>query len=572
MDDLELVASANHNAGGKDGERIRLVLHEQGSSGRHDWLATARTCCGGKLSAPSMMALPLALLALTAGLMSLLAPCGASSLLAPFAFGRCGGTRLSAALPPPTPPQALQPAPGQGSRTASPPAAAISSAHVPSSPLPSPPLPIPPPPAPMGPPDRWAQPSQQSLARLQAEPGLAQQEPSLLSEYVAAPWLLPPGAAARLPYHGVHDLDALLAMRAAPAGGFGRAVVLLAFDKVYGVMVQNCIYTLAKLGGAANYLLFAWTPADLAACAALHLPCADASTLLPAPLDHQADSVFGSHDFNAIQWLKALVTLRALRAGLVVMLSDGDVAYVAKPVWRTFHTLLSASSADGVFQGTGSLVAPLNTGTYVIRPTPGGIEAIRRWAGMASSTFSEQDGMARIHHKAYESCTRVEECRQKRSQMRSGGPPALFQWFPSAQSVVSGEPSNCALARPEFAHRIDPCAWFVLLLHPVCTGRPGKPLALHWQDMWLIDDAEPGQQKGCVPWNASDPRAAEQAVPACQPLSWRQPAAEDHLRWCQADLALVPSLAAPPRKPGSTVRTVHEGAARAAPLQPGKPP
>lgn len=36
------------------------------------------------------------------------------------------------------------------------------------------------------------------------------------------------------------DLDCLLALTAAPAGGFGRSVVLLEFNQAYGVMTQNC--------------------------------------------------------------------------------------------------------------------------------------------------------------------------------------------------------------------------------------------------------------------------------------------------------------------------------------------
>lgn len=118
-------------------------------------------------------------------------------------------------------------------------------------------------------------------------------------------------------------------------------------------MVQNCVYTLAKLGGATNYLVFTWTASDLAACSALNLPCADVTALLEAPLQLLSDSVFGTRDFNLVQWLKVEVTLRALRAGHVTMLTDADVAYVAKPVWPAFARLLNLSSADGVFQGTG---------------------------------------------------------------------------------------------------------------------------------------------------------------------------------------------------------------------------
>ena len=77
------------------------------------------------------------------------------------------------------------------------------------------------------------------LLAVQADAALVQREPALLTEFEAAPWLLPAGTKS-LPYAGIHDLDRLLAMRAAPAGGHDKTVALLAFGKNFAELFQNC--------------------------------------------------------------------------------------------------------------------------------------------------------------------------------------------------------------------------------------------------------------------------------------------------------------------------------------------
>lgn len=72
----------------------------------------------------------------------------------------------------------------------------------------------------------------------QANAELVGSDPAVAEEFAAAPWLLPPRTPA-LPYAGVHDLDALLALRSRPAGRWGGSVTVLLFSKPYAVMVQN---------------------------------------------------------------------------------------------------------------------------------------------------------------------------------------------------------------------------------------------------------------------------------------------------------------------------------------------
>ena len=58
------------------------------------------------------------------------------------------------------------------------------------------------------------------------------------------------------------------------------------------------VYSMVKFGGVRNYIVAAWDPGDLAACADLNLPCADVAAFLPEPMDRSRDAgLTGSHDY-----------------------------------------------------------------------------------------------------------------------------------------------------------------------------------------------------------------------------------------------------------------------------------
>ena len=188
-------------------------------------------------------------------------------------------------------------------------------------------------------------------AWLQADPGLAERDASLVAEFEAAPWLLPPRTKA-LSYAGVHNLDELATLRATSQGNLTKTVSLLTFSKRVAVMTQNtsewphrprmprcrgpdhllcarpatplyvysrasssgcsgaaaaapsypappvrAVYSMVKFGGVRNYIVGTWSPGDLEACADLNLPCADIGAFLAEPMD----AAFGSlstHDYN----------------------------------------------------------------------------------------------------------------------------------------------------------------------------------------------------------------------------------------------------------------------------------
>ena len=163
----------------------------------------------------------------------------------------------------------------------------------------------------------------------------------LASQFVEAPWLLPPNCSG-LPYAGEHNFDALLALRGGPVGGYEKGVVLMPFDSSQerrgdapvrlaqnasepaeeGGAIGGCpalldaahaaipqqlqlmpevfslpnpsalhanppvaVYSMVRMAGVTNYLLFAWTNTSLADCETFNLPCANIRPLLLEPID-----------------------------------------------------------------------------------------------------------------------------------------------------------------------------------------------------------------------------------------------------------------------------------------------
>jgi hypothetical protein len=77
-----------------------------------------------------------------------------------------------------------------------------------------------------------------SLEMLQADPSLLERDASVLAEFQAAPWLLPPRTKA-LNYAGVHQLAMLAELRSKPIGNLMRTVVVMLFSKNVSVIAQN---------------------------------------------------------------------------------------------------------------------------------------------------------------------------------------------------------------------------------------------------------------------------------------------------------------------------------------------
>ena len=195
-------------------------------------------------------------------------------------------------------------------------------------------------------------------ASLQADPSLPERDASIVAEFEAAPWLLPPRTKA-LTYTGVHNLGQLLELRATPFGKHPKTMTLLTLNKQFAVMTQNtsgcaapaparscprlacrraaastapplppcnlaAVYSMVKFGGVRNYIVATWDPGDLAACADLNLPCADVTRFLPEPMNRAQDAgAFGSHDYLVVCWLRSFLLTHLLRQGFVVFSTGG---------------------------------------------------------------------------------------------------------------------------------------------------------------------------------------------------------------------------------------------------------
>ncbi|KAL4856646.1 hypothetical protein ACK3TF_003070 [Chlorella vulgaris] len=201
-------------------------------------------------------------------------------------------------------------------------------------------------------------PSRVTFERIQADPTLPERDASVLAEFEAAPWLLPPRTKA-LKYTGVHQLDTLAELRSTPFGNVTKTITLLIFSAKYAAMTQNGVYSMVKFGGVRNYIVATWDPDDLQACADLNLPCADVTSFLPETMDKGPDAgAFGTHDFLVIAWHRPAVLAHLLKLGYAVLTTDSDIVYLLKPVWASYMAYLEQGEADAAFQseGPGDLV------------------------------------------------------------------------------------------------------------------------------------------------------------------------------------------------------------------------
>lgn len=384
---------------------------------------------------------------------------------------------------------------------------------------------------------RFAIPSRESYDNLQAAPELITSNSELLAEFRAAPWLLPKRTAA-LPYAGITDFAKLVEMRAGEVDGYsaGKAIsvtysnFLDAFDTE---CIQNYIYGLVKFASASNYIVAFWTDSGREVCQDLNLPCADIRPLLEArklPLEKVVNHV--------IPWVKPIMSEELLARGYAVHMSDSDIGYAAKPLWRSYMTILHDPQADASFQNEEIGMGPINTGNFVVLPTPGGKSFIARWlddlAEFAAHDINDQVYIVDRMPKAevFRLCRNRQQCYRMLDEDKKEnrtGTLAIIRTYQPAYWSYSGH-DFCAMDQP-WAPSLDLCDWTLLYLHATCTSRDGKIKLLKAQNLWFMDADEAGR---C-------PRVEGATLPgavSCKPLVWRLPKYELPITQCAADLAL----------------------------------
>ncbi|KAL4447611.1 hypothetical protein ABPG75_004830 [Micractinium tetrahymenae] len=238
--------------------------------------------------------------------------------------------------------------------------------------------------------------------------------------------------------------------------------------------------------------------------------------------------------FAAASWLKPALALRALQLGAAVMVADTDVAYAPKPLWASYLAFLEQAGADGAFMQE----LPLNTGQFVLLPTPGALAFAAAWNASAPAALGSSPPLA--DQKALEAAARepgasalgssfvqcsvlcgcIKAAFERKRRGREGA-YAVLRHYMAPHFMYTYR--RCTIGDPLWAPRVDPCDWAVLYLHPVCaSGAAAKERLLRLQGFWFMDS-----EQGCAPQ-----RGAASGVPACVPLQWRLPQAEAAFTSC----------------------------------------
>ncbi|GAB4814653.1 hypothetical protein N2152v2_001699 [Parachlorella kessleri] len=392
-------------------------------------------------------------------------------------------------------------------------------------------------------------------SRVHSNPALLQ-TPANLTPFLAAPWLLPPGSEKLLPYYGRGGtLEELLRVQALPdpLGQSRGLVTLLYFNYQQAAMAMNCIYSLVMFGGVTSYVVVVWDERSREACTHLNLPCFDASAWLPGRVA-DTEAKYGDSNFVAIMWLRTQFSRHVLRLGYTIHVSDVDLAYAPYDVHRSMLAYIDEVNATGTFPRE----APVNTGSYMMLPTPRGLALMDAWVAegqqqMAVGLTEQQVLCKRLRGTAYEVCERPLECDQAAGRLGSGaaggdggGNGSLASSSGAAGSRSGDEEgdggrqadprgsSGKALLRTFLDARarlfggfgalpVPPCGHPFLFWHATgVTGQPAKVERLKMFGFWFVDE------ENC---KAEEGEGREHLV-RCPPLAWREERVERDFLTC----------------------------------------
>lgn len=165
---------------------------------------------------------------------------------------------------------------------------------------------------------------------------------------------------------------------------------------------------------------------------------------------------------------------------------------------------------------------PVNTGQFVMLPTPASLAFAERWNSLAASMIPQgpatQPALRQMHHHHFEACTSLCQCFWAHRNLTSLGlrndTPIFRTYYPGYFAYTQ---STCDIGNPAWVAALDPCDWQLLFLHPICaTDTAQKEAVLRTAGFWFVDS-----EQGCEP-----KQGAASGVPACRPLQWRLPQTE----------------------------------------------
>ncbi|GAB4814652.1 hypothetical protein N2152v2_001698 [Parachlorella kessleri] len=365
-----------------------------------------------------------------------------------------------------------------------------------------------------------------------SDPALLQ-HPANLTPFLAAPWLLPAGSEKLLPYYGRGgNLEQLLRVQALPdpLGQSRGLVTLLYFNYQQAAMAMNCIYSLVKFGGVTSYVVVVWNGRSREACAHLNLPCFDASAWLPARVA-DTEAKYGDPNFIAIMWLRTQFARHVLKLGYTIHVSDVDLAYAPYNLHRSLLAYIHEVNATGTFPGE----RPVNTGSYMLLPSPRGLALMDAWVAegqrLMARGLSEQEVLCRkLNGTAYQVCEEPKQCDWAARQLareeggEAKGIPGSDESGTVGQGGATGNvsqgvsspiggggggsgSSSMALLRTfptprardlgGFREHVHPCGYPLLFWHATgVTGQQPKVDRLQRLGYWFIDDERCWAEKG----------------------------------------------------------------------------
>lgn len=243
-----------------------------------------------------------------------------------------------------------------------------------------------------------------------------------------------------------------------------KCITVIHFAGEKTELLQNCIFSLLYLAKRKSFLVAASD--NLEVCLGLRLPCADVSSFRRR-IGSGEYSHFGSAEYEDVTWTKVAVVEYLVSRGFTVHSSDFDTVYAPKDFWSDIMGYIQDGGADAAFQVEGGAI---NTGSYVVLPSPETNRFLSRWTSLANSSDAGNDQLALIEALFSPSddpiahmCIETSECeslQRKSAVIRRFYPPF---WSKFHDHCVFGQDFHDG--RP-----IDICDPSVLFVHTICSG------------------------------------------------------------------------------------------------------
>ena len=297
-----------------------------------------------------------------------------------------------------------------------------------------------------------------------------------------------------------------------------KCITVIHFAGKRTELLQNCIFSLLHVAKRRNFLVAASD--NLEVCLGLKLPCADVSSLRRR-IGSGEYSHFGSAEYEDVTWTKVAVIESLVSQGFTVHSSDFDTVYAPKDFWRDVMRYIQEGGAQAAFQVED---AAINTGSYVVLPSPETKRFLTRWVALANSSHAGNDQLALIEALLNPSddpiahmCTEKSECE---SLSGSGKSVLIRRFYPPFWSKFH---DHCVFGQDFHDGRpIDICDPSVLFVHTICSGIgdtfSNKMTTMKELGVWYCHQASGANASTCL----SDDALYPMHRPTCDDIPVKQ--------------------------------------------------